>query len=599
MSRKTIDAEAVGGHAASLSSSRSSLLRAFGLFFQAPGSQPAVVLICLIIAGFAEAFSFGALVPLIALVDSGNSSQSSQITELARNAFSWIGISMTFGSLIAFIAIAMTAKALLSFGGLSIAALARVQLLTHLRLELIRALLAAKWSYFTDQRFGAIANTISTDIMAASMAYIAAARYLANLFQTLALVSVGFLISWEAMLVGIAAALLLMLLLRSFLGRTRLSGLKHFKRTASLLALLVDMLNNLKPLKTMSRNEQVAALMTTQSLSAQRARFKQELLKAGLQNSQLAITAILFCAGLYLAVSKLNMPLAGLIGLGVFVFRIVYSFSKSQTLLQTFTENEGGYWRSLEFIARAKEAAERDTGRITPTIDRDCIFDNVSFSHGEKRILSNVDLVIPAREITVLQGPSGAGKTTIIDLLTGLHRPTSGRILIDGIDLYEISLRSWRSMIGYVPQELSLLHATIAENITLGDETVDEKRIWQALEIAGADDFIRELPKGLETDVGEMGSRLSGGQRQRISLARAIVRQPKLLIFDEVTSALDPATERDICRRIGSLVGEFTVVAITHRSAWRSIANRLYNVADGKVTRLESSASPLQSTRTS
>jgi ATP-binding cassette, subfamily C, bacterial len=577
-----------------VSASNFSLLRCFNLFFQTPSSQPFLVLLCLIIAGFAEAFSFGAIVPLFALVDSAAASPSVQIVDLARTAFQWVGIPMTFGALIAFIAIAMTLKALLSFGAVGIASLARVRLLTHLRLELIRALLAAKWSYFADQRFGAIANAVSTDIMAASMAYIAAARYLANLFQTLALVAVGFLISWQAMLIGIAAAFLLMLLLRVFLGRTQISGLKHFKRTAGLLSLLVDTLNNLKPLKTMSRNAQVAALMATQSMRAQRARFKQELLKSGLQNSQLALTAIIFSIGLYLAVTKLNMPLAGLIGLGVFVFRIVYSFSKSQTLLQAFTENESGYWRSLEFIASADAAAESDNGTITPTLEKGCTFENVSFFHGEKRILSEVDLFIPAREITVLQGPSGAGKTTIIDLLTALHRPTSGRILVDGIDLNEVSLRSWRSMIGYVPQELSLLHTTIAENITLGDASIDEQQIWQALQLAGSSDFIRDLPQGLATDVGEMGIRLSGGQRQRIALARAIVRRPSLLIFDEVTSALDPATERDICRRISELAGEFTVVAITHRSAWSSIATRLYNVVDGKVARLEGSTGRLR-----
>jgi ATP-binding cassette, subfamily C, bacterial len=267
----------------------------------------------------------------------------------------------------------------------------------------------------------------------------------------------------------------------------------------------------------------------------------------------------------------------------VFVYRIVYSFSKSQTLLQTFTENESGYWRSVAIIDRAREAVETDTGTIVPVMKECCVFERVSFSHGDKPVLDKVDLVISAREITVLQGPSGAGKTTIIDLLTGLYGPTSGRILVDGVDLREISLRSWRSMIGYVPQELSLLHTTIAENITLGDSTIYETQIWQALEISGAAEFIRNLPQGLATDVGEMGSKLSGGQRQRIALARAIVRRPKLLIFDEVTSALDPATERDICRRVNALAGEFTVVAITHRSAWSAIATRLYNVADGRV----------------
>jgi ATP-binding cassette subfamily C protein len=245
----------------------------------------------------------------------------------------------------------------------------------------------------------------------------------------------------------------------------------------------------------------------------------------------------------------------------------------------------GGFgFARLDKIRQAKAAVEEDIGAVTPTLNEGCVFDDVSFSHGATPILSKVRLFVPANEITVIQGPSGAGKTTIIDLLTGLHRPTSGRILIDGIDLRDISLRSWRSMIGYVPQELSLLHTSIAENITLGDATIGEAEIWQALEIAGATGFVRELSRGLATDVGEVGSRLSGGQRQRIALARALVRGPKLLIFDEVTSALDPDTEHDICQRISRLAGEITIVAITHRPAWNSIATRVYNVGNGKVT---------------
>ncbi|HKG75561.1 MAG TPA: ATP-binding cassette domain-containing protein, partial [Aestuariivirgaceae bacterium] len=200
----------------------------------------------------------------------------------------------------------------------------------------------------------------------------------------------------------------------------------------------------------------------------------------------------------------------------------------------------------------------------------------------------DVDLIIPKGGITVLQGASGAGKTTIIDLLTGLYRPSSGRILVDGVDLTDISLKEWRRMIGYVPQELTLLHTSVIENITLGDVTIGTERVWQALVLAGAADFVRELPDGLEGDVGEMGAKVSGGQRQRLALARAIVARPKLLILDEVTSALDPETERDICDRINALAGEFTVVAITHRPAWSRIASNLYKVAGGKVIEVHS-----------
>jgi ATP-binding cassette subfamily C protein len=567
----------------------SSMLRAFRLFFQAPGSQPFIVLACLIVAGFAEALSFGALVPAVALIETSSSALGSPIIELTRNAFGRLGIPVTIGALTAFVAIGMTVKAALSFGAIGIAARARVRLLTVLRQNLIEALLAARWSYFADQRFGKIANTIGTDIMNAGNAYIAAARYIAGLFQTFALAVVAFLISWKAMAVGIAIAFLLVILLRGFLGSSYRSGLTHFRRTADLVALLVDTLNNLKALKAMNRNEPVAALMAKHSHAAQRARLKQELLKTGLQNSQVALTAIIFSAALYFAATTLRMPLAGLIGLGVFVFRIVQTFAKSQSFLQLVTESEGGYWRTLECIENIRSAAEDDIGTLVPTLDHGCVFENVSFSHAAKPILIDVNLEIPKSAITVLQGVSGAGKTTTIDLLTGLHRPSSGRILIDGVDLRDISLRRWRSMIGYVPQELTLFHTTVAENITLGNASLDDEQIWHALALAGAAEFIRELPRGLLTDVGEMGSKLSGGQRQRIAIARAIVSRPQLLILDEVTSALDPATERDICERISSLGDDFTIVAITHRPAWTAIAARVYNLADGKVREVESS----------
>jgi ATP-binding cassette subfamily C protein len=563
------------------------MLSAFRLFFRAPGSQPLVVLLCLIIAGFAEAFGYGALVPAVALIDSSTAPPNSQIFDLARRAFDWIGIPMTIGALSVFIALGMTVKALLSFGAMSIAALARVRLLTALRHDLVKALLQARWSYFADQRFGNIANAISTDIISAGNAYVSAARYIASLFQTLALVLVAFLISWQAMAIGISIAFLLVILLRFFLGGTYRSGLKHFKRTADLVALLVDTLNNLKALKTMNRNEPIAALLARHSHGAQKARLKQELFKSGLQNSQIVLTAIIFSAAMYFATTSLQMQLAGLVGLGVFVFRIVYTFSKGQLLLQVAIESEGGYWRALDYINRTKAAAEADSGTIVPKLETACVFENVSFGHGASPVLSGVNLVIPKGGVTVLQGTSGAGKTTIVDLLTGLYRPSSGRILIDGADLKDISLKHWRSMIGYVPQELNLLHASIEENVTLGDVSITEDRIWQALALAGAAEFIRDLPDGLRTDVGEMGSRLSGGQRQRIALARAIASHPELLILDEVTSALDPATEYDICQRINALHDHFTVIAISHRPAWNAIADRIYELVDGRVTELQ------------
>lgn len=135
-----------------------------------------------------------------------------------------------------------------------------------------------------------------------------------------------------------------------------------------------------------------------------------------------------------------------------------------------------------------------------------------------------------------------------------------------------------------MPQELNLFHATIRDNITLLDGTIGDADVWEALDLAGAASFVRQLPHGLETDVGEMGSKLSGGERQRISLARALVSRPSILILDEVTSALDPVTEAQVLANIVALRGRFTVLTISHRPAWAMAADRVYDLHGGKYT---------------
>jgi ATP-binding cassette subfamily C protein len=180
-------------------------------------------------------------------------------------------------------------------------------------------------------------------------------------------------------------------------------------------------------------------------------------------------------------------------------------------------------------------------------------------------------------------GPSGAGKTTIADIILGLYAPDRGRVLIDDVPLAEIDLSSWRRLIGYVPQDLVLFHDTIQANVALGDPQIGEAEVRRALQMAGAWEFIAALPDGLRTHVGQSGAKLSGGERQRIALARALVCRPKLLVLDEVTSALDPRTEQQICANVRSLAGEVTVLAITHRPALLDIADRCYRVEAGRV----------------
>jgi ATP-binding cassette subfamily C protein len=208
----------------------------------------------------------------------------------------------------------------------------------------------------------------------------------------------------------------------------------------------------------------------------------------------------------------------------------------------------------------------------------------VSFAYGAQPVLRNVDLALRPGEITTVIGASGSGKTTLADLLLGLRWTEVGTIRIGDIALRDIDIAFWRSHVGYVPQELFLFNATLAENVTLDDPAVGRDKVRAALQQAGAWEFVAQLPQGMDSRVGEGGILLSGGQRQRIAIARALVRDPALLILDEATTALDPETEAAICDTVRGLAHGRIILAITHQPAWISAAHHVYRLAEGRLS---------------
>ena len=181
-------------------------------------------------------------------------------------------------------------------------------------------------------------------------------------------------------------------------------------------------------------------------------------------------------------------------------------------------------------------------------------------------------------------GTTGAGKSTVVDILLGLLELRTGQVLADGEDIRQ-NYRKWLKNVGYIPQMIFMLDDTIRKNVAFGvpDEKIDEKRVWEVLREAQLDEFIKTLPDGLETKIGERGIRLSGGQRQRISIARALYNDPEVLILDEATSALDNDTEAAIMESINRLHGRKTLVIIAHRLQTIEKCDLVYRVENGKV----------------
>lgn len=548
--------------------------------------QTGIMLAALLLAGVVEGIGLTALLPLLSLaIDSqaaGAAGAAKQgISNAVTEALGALGVPPTIGVLLIIIVIGILLKnAFLLFAnkrvGYTVA-----QFATNLRLELLRALLSARWEYFQHQRVGSLANAMTTEAIRASDAYVNGAMVVTQLIQAGVYTSVALMVSWRATLACLGVGLIILLVSHNLIQIARRAGKRQTKLLKSLLARLTDTLQSVKPLKAMGRENLADAVLEGETdrlnRALQREVFSSEVLKA----AQEPMFAVVIAIGMYLALIQWQMSLATVMVLVLVLGRVLAFMGKVQRQYQKLVTCESAYWSLRQAIEQAEGEREIRTGTVVPKLERGIVLKGIQFAYGDNPVLRNLSLSLPAGSLTTLIGPSGAGKTTVIDLVTGLLKPQRGQILVDDVPLEELDQRRWRRLIGYVPQESLLLHDTVLNNVTLGDPELNEADAEEALQAAGIWEFVAGLEQGLHSSVGERGTRLSGGQRQRIMIARALVHRPRLLILDEATSALDPDSTAAICRTLEALRGRLTVLAISHQPALVETADRVYRLQDG------------------
>lgn len=345
-------------------------------------------------------------------------------------------------------------------------------------------------------------------------------------------------------------------------------------------------LSGLKTAKAMNREEAeiagFAALLETAQTEA-RDFSHRAATGAGLFQLALAVGAALF---IHVALTHAGLGVTQIVVLLLVLMRLAPRFMGLQAQMQQFLVDLPA-WRHVTAL-RTELADQRDTAhgpaRAMPPLIRDIRLDHVTFRHADDLppVLEDCCLTLRAGQVTALIGPSGSGKTTVADLVCGLIQPVRGRLLIDGAALDPAALRSWRSRIAYVTQDTWLPPGTIREALLAAATGATEDQMHAALTRAAAD-FVQGLPQGLDTLAGDRGMLLSGGERQRIALARALLRQPDLLILDEATSALDWQSQQRIARSLMQDRGGMTVLTIAHRPSMVEFADMVYALDHGHV----------------
>ena len=277
---------------------------------------------------------------------------------------------------------------------------------------------------------------------------------------------------------------------------------------------------------------------------------------------------------------------------GVAAMRVLPSVNRINTYITEISYNQP----SLDFVyqnlqegmktdamlAQRKAYSQKEKLELRDKIE----LNHISFHYpdSDKNIFTDAHMEVPKGKSVGIMGTSGAGKSTIVDILLGLLHAQEGEITCDGVDIFK-NYESWLAQIGYIPQSIYLIDESIRDNIAFGIDAdkIDEKRIWEVLEEAQLKEFVEELPNGLDTTIGDRGVRLSGGQRQRIGIARALYHDPEILVFDEATSALDNDTEAAVMDAVNSFHGKKTMIIIAHRLNTIEKCDIIYKVEDGKL----------------
>jgi ATP-binding cassette, subfamily C, bacterial len=555
----------------------------FKIFFRTEGTRPWLVLAALVAGGILESLSIGTLLPVLNALTSSQNPTTPFLENTIRGVVQSMGLTPALGTLVLLMLLIFSVRSIALFAAMSYAANASAQVTINFRRKVIHTLFNARWSYFSSQSGGEIANAMGLNATQAGSAFQFAAESIAVMIQIIAYSTLALLVNPAIAAAGAVGGAVIGTFSYWVIRTTRHHANKQTDRTTMLSTDMIDLLQNIKPLKAMQRFDPLIGRLERRLVKIRRNARTVGYSKFGMSYGNDLLLAFIVCAGAYAARVYGGISLAELTVFGILFFQLVSYVARLQKVLQIVSVYERSYTAMHELVGAAVAAAEVNVGTQAPALKDGCSLEKVSFAHGDQIILKDVSLRVPAGEITVLQGPSGSGKTTIIDLITGFHQPGDGVVRIGSDDLRAIDVKAWRHRIGYVPQELILFHDSIRENISLADPDISDAAVEAAMETAGLAEFVGKLPEGPDTDVGEYGSRLSGGQRQRISLARALVHKPDVLILDEVTSALDPETERAIVTSIAALRGRYTIIAITHRPAWAGIADRIYEVSDGGV----------------
>ncbi|EQA61106.1 ABC transporter ATP-binding protein [Leptospira alexanderi] len=448
---------------------------------------------------------------------------------------------------------------------------------------LLNTFLKARWEFFGSTNHGKIVNTLSKELSTVGDSIGHIATFLSQLLQLCIYISIPFFMNFKITLISVSIFILFGLPIMFFNRVVKKNSQGHLEASNALTSNIMEIIASAKIILGYGRREKsINHLIHSYDVAAGWG------LKVNFINNLLG--KLFLPIGIFSMIIALSFSMhEGIIfsELTAILWSLMRALPMLGSVLQigtTFSAFLPSYIQMNSLKMKAESLAEIEGLKIFHELKQGIKIDNLSFSYPLRQdTLENINIFIEKGKMTAIVGESGSGKSTLTDLVLGLQLPQSGAIQIDGIPLSEWKQNSFREKIGYVPQDPYLFHISIRDNLLWSNPQATDGELWASLQLANADGFVKLLPQGIDTIVGDRGMRLSGGQRQRIALARALLRKPELLILDEATSSLDVESEQLIQKSINNLSADSTILIIAHRLFTIINADSVYLLKSGKV----------------
>lgn len=544
------------------------LWQAFTEFYLFNPKKQSLAFCLMLIQGLTGGIGILLIIPMLSTIGISTGTTTQTLSNSIHNAFNFLSIPINLTTILVSYVSVITLLALLRFALTVLGAQLQQHYISHLRTTLYRQLLNCQWQFILKHKMSSFIHTLSAQVQGVGHGANLMLNFASQITLTLVLLALVLMLSWKMTLIALTLSSITVLLLLPLNKKLHNSGQTELKHHKVIFQMLTEHLNSLKMIKSFASEEQHAKKISTFSTSVEQQQLQLVRINAFTQLIYMVSAVCLLSILFYISWEILAIELDTVLLLFIVFARLLPQITALQRTYQQLSHKAPTFAdiaKSRQTFIDAQE--EPATLSPTPNFNEKITLKNITFKYDNKAlsIINNLDLTIKKNETWALVGPSGAGKTTIVDMLAGLLVPNQGKMYVDEKEIDNKNRQSWRKSIAYVTQEVYLFHDTIRENLSwVNEKKYSDDELWQVLNLAAAKEFVENLPHGLNTVIGDRGIRLSGGERQRLALARALLSQPKLLILDEATSALDIDNERKIQQALTQLKGKLTIIIIAH-----------------------------------